>query len=168
MTDAFEKPSKSQLKREAEAKQALGERLLSLSTQQLNKLQLPEALKEAIDLGRNMNSRGALRRQRQFIGRLMRDMDTTEIETFFKAIDEQSLAQRQAFKGLEKWRERLLQGEDNALTEFVEHYPACDVQALRQIIRQAQKELKTEQTSGKHQKKLFKFLRTVVEEEQDS
>jgi ribosome-associated protein len=81
-----QRPSRSARKRSAEAKQKLGERLVALRASQLAALalDLPEALLEAIETARRIKSRGALARQRQYIGRLMRDVDPDPIE---KALD---------------------------------------------------------------------------------
>ncbi|MFZ9993677.1 MAG: ribosome biogenesis factor YjgA [Steroidobacteraceae bacterium] len=75
-----EKPSKSARKRAAHAAQALGERLISLRRDELSALALPERLQEAVEAAQQMRSRGALARQRQFIGKLMREINTSEIE----------------------------------------------------------------------------------------
>lgn len=80
-TAGDEKPSKSARKRAAHAAQALGERLIGLRSEELDRLELPEMLRDAIDTARQLRARGALARQRQFIGKLMREVDVTAIES---------------------------------------------------------------------------------------
>lgn len=75
-----ERPSKSARKRAAHAVQELGERLIGLREQELAALQLPEPLADAIREARRIRARGGLARQRQYIGKLMRDIDTAPIE----------------------------------------------------------------------------------------
>jgi ribosome-associated protein len=82
-----EKPSKSARKRAAHAAQALGERLIALRRDELAQLQLPERLLEAIETAQQLRSRGALARQRQFIGKLMREIDTHAIEQILASND---------------------------------------------------------------------------------
>lgn len=75
-----ERPSKSARKRAAHAAQALGERLISLKESDLLRLPLPEILLEAVRVARRIKARGGLARQKQYIGKLMRDLDTAQIE----------------------------------------------------------------------------------------
>ncbi len=80
-----EKPSKSSRKRAAHAAQALGERLIALKDADLLRLQLPETLLEAVRQARRIKARGGLARQKQYIGKLMRDLDTAPIEAALDA-----------------------------------------------------------------------------------
>ena len=73
-------PSKSQRKSDAHAAQKLGQRLVAMREQDVAGLPLGEALLDAIAEARRLTSRGALARQYQFIGKLMRDIDVTAIE----------------------------------------------------------------------------------------
>src|SRR5580700_11008315 len=77
---APERPSRSARKRKAEALQKLGVRLIGLRHTQLLGLALPETLLAAILEAHRLRSRAALARQRQYIGRLMRDIDPLPIE----------------------------------------------------------------------------------------
>src|SRR5437870_842786 len=82
-------PSKSARKREALALQKLGEELVRMRLADLDRLPLPENLREAIDEARRLTSRGALARQRQFIGKLMRDIDLAPVEAALAALTEE-------------------------------------------------------------------------------
>jgi ribosome-associated protein len=103
-----ERPSKSARKRESQALQDLGEELIDLPDSVFGQLDLPETLREAILAARTMTSRGALLRQRQFIGRLMRKIDPRPVR---EAIEKHRLRQRSSgarFHDVEDWRDRLL------------------------------------------------------------
>jgi len=78
--DEFDKPSKSARKRAAHAAQALGEQLIALKETDLIRLPLPETVLEAVRAARRIKARGGLERQKQYIGKLMRDVDTLAIE----------------------------------------------------------------------------------------
>ncbi len=82
-------PSKSSRKRDAHALQKLGEELVQLRAADLERLPLPESLRDAIDEARRLTSRGALSRQRQYIGKLMRDIDVEPIRAALDALTEQ-------------------------------------------------------------------------------
>ena len=82
-------PSKSARKRDALALQKLGEALVKMRLTELDRLPLPENLREAIDEARRLTNRGALSRQRQFIGKLMRDIDIAPIDAALAALTEE-------------------------------------------------------------------------------
>jgi len=134
-----ERPSKSQLKRDMEALQALGKRLVEINDEQLASVALPERLREAVLEARRIRSREGRRRQLQYIGKLKRDIDPAPIRARFDAWDGQSTAATAAHHHAERWRERLLDEED-ALTEFAREHPAADLQKLRALLRNARKE----------------------------
>ncbi len=93
MTDAPDwqdlPPSKSSRKREAHALQKLGEDLVKMRVADLDRLPLPESLRGAIDEARRLTNRGALSRQRQYIGKLMREVDVEPIEAALAALTEE-------------------------------------------------------------------------------
>lgn len=155
--DISEGPSKSQLKREAHALQELGEELIRLPEKQLAELDLPERLKDAVELARRISSHGAQKRQRQYIGRLMGELDSAPIRAAlerFKGVDQAAKAR---FKESERWRDRLMGEGDTALTEFLVRFPAADRQHLRRLLREAS----LESVSGKpprHARELFRYI----------
>lgn len=102
------KPSKSELKRRQRAVQALGERLIDLDDDLLDGLPLPLRLREAIDEARRMTSREALRRQKQFIGKLMRDVDTAPITALFDRMHADDRREKRLFARAERWRDRIV------------------------------------------------------------
>lgn len=156
-------PSKTRLKHEALAAQQLGERLIDLNDDILATLDLPEKLADAIALARAIKSRGALRRQRQYIGRLMRDMDTADIESILHELDERQALSAKRLHIAEDWRERLLAEGDTALGELLDRYPQADRQQLRQLVRAARAERKADKPP-KHFRALFKLLRELLDE----
>lgn len=132
--------SKSQRKREMHALQALGKTLVELPQQQLAGLELPEMLKDAIVDARGISQRGALRRQLQYVGRLMRDVDADHIRQQLEKVQAGTVKDVALLHRAERWRERLL-ADESALSEFVDMFPATDVQQLRTLLRNAKQEL---------------------------
>ena len=152
--------SKSQLKREMEAVQAIGERLITLKPEQLQQLDLPDTLHDAVELAKRITSHGALRRQKQYIGKLMRNIEIEPIEAKFAEWERGNRAQTAKLHQLERWRERLL-ADDKALGELIEVYPQADVQHLRTLMRNAKKE-QTASKPPKSSRELFKVLRDLM------
>ena len=160
--DYIEEKSKSQLKREADALQKIGEQLINMSAHELEDIPLPDNLVSAIEDARQMK-KGALKRQRQFIGKLMRDLDPKPIIDALEARKAKALEQNRNFHRLEAWRDRLLDEGDAALNEFLDDYPAADRQKLRQLIRQAKKEAE-QGKPPKSARNLFRYLRELSEQ----
>lgn len=131
--------SKTQRKREMHALQSLGEELVRLAPERLARMELPESLHAAILEAQRITQRGALRRQLQYVGRLMRDVDASPIRQQL-ALLQTGQAQDAAFsRRAQRWRERLL-SDDSALAEFVSAFPGTDVQQLRTSLRNARLE----------------------------
>ena len=132
-------PSKSELKRTAHAQQALGEALARLATRQLRALELPEALLEAIEeFQRLPKSHLARRRQLQFIGRLMRDIDQPAIEKQLQALEAPAPPQLELTPA-EIWTENVLREGTSVVESLLHLAPALDRQKLRQLQRNASK-----------------------------
>lgn len=155
-----EEISKSQRKREVEALQALGERLITLNSAQLTQIDLPDKLRDAVREAKRLTANGAIRRQKQYIGKLMRNVDPEPIQAKLNEWDGTSREQAAKFHQLERWRDRLL-ADDKAISELVLAYPHAEVQRLRTLMRNAHKE----QAAGKPPKssrELFKALRQLI------
>lgn len=152
--------SKSHFKREAEAVQALGERLIGLRQEQLDELDLSEKLYDAVMLAKRLTSNGAIRRQKQFIGKLMRQEEIEPIAAKFAEWERKDRNDTLRLHRLERWRERLLTDEA-ALTEWLTEYPATDVQRLRTLIRNARKE-QSDNKPPKSSRELFRLLREIA------
>ena len=162
-----ERPSKTARKAQSAALQALGERLVTLPAAQLDALQLPERLLAALDEARHIRDFGALRRQRQFIGRLMRQLDEEQLDAIratFEARDATSAEHTALLHAAEGWRERLMQS-DAALSEWLAQHPHSDAQRLRALLRQARKDAAATSTPPQRRawRELFRLLRDELE-----
>jgi ribosome-associated protein len=158
--DLPEGPSKSQLKREMLELQELGVELVKLPPDQLATLELPEKLVDAIELARRITSHGAQKRQRQYIGGLLRDLDVQPIRALLEKLRGADRASKARFQENERWRERLIAEGDAALAEFLERRPGADRQHLRRLVREAA----AEAAAGKpprHARELFRYLQSL-------
>ena len=134
-------PSKTRRKKDMLALQDLGKALVELSAAHLAAMTLPEDLKAAVDEARRLKTHEAKRRQLQYIGRLMRDIEAEPIRAQLDALEGNSAQATAAHKRLEAWRTRLM-ADDEALTAFAAEHPGADLQSLRTLIRNARKEQK--------------------------
>lgn len=150
--------SKSQIKREMTALQELGKKLIDLKENQLVKMPISEELLRVIRESKNITQREAVRRHLQFIGKLMRDQDSEAIQYALDEFDPSSQRFAQATHELEVWRTRLIEGASSVVTEYIEKYPKTNVQLLRQLARNAAKDLKNKKITSSS-KKLFQFLK---------
>ena len=156
-------PSKTQLKAEADEKQALGEALLTLRADLMARLELPDKLLDAIAQAKKITNFEGRRRQMQFIGKLMRPLDAEPIR---EAINEQLNGSAQLTLQLhlaEQWRDKLVE-EDDALGAWLTEFPATDAQQLRALIRQARKDYKPEKPGeaprhGKSYREIFQMVK---------
>ncbi|MGD8558054.1 MAG: ribosome biogenesis factor YjgA [Gammaproteobacteria bacterium] len=158
-----ERISKSQLKREMHALQTLGEKLVALSEEQIQQLEIPDILRDALLQAKTIKKHGALRRQFQYIGRLMRDIDGDDIREQYEKVTQQSAAAVANLHKIEQWRDRLLQDEieDKALQEFLQQFPQTDRQQLRQLLRDSHQERRNNKPP-KAYRKLFHFIKDTV------
>lgn len=160
--DLDERPSKTRLKRDMLALQALGEELVALSDERLAGLDLPDDLRDAVREAKRISKHGAQRRQLQYVGRIMREVDPAPIRAQLDALEGHSRTHTAWLHRLERWRERLL-ADDDALTELLAAHPGADVPKLRALIRNAERE----QAQGKPPKsfrELFQVLRELMPE----
>lgn len=155
--------SKTKLKAEADAQQALGVRLTELPKDKLLKLNLPEDVVTAILDTKKITANGAIRRHRQYLGRLMREIDTAPITEQLARWEGKHTAENAYFHGLERWRDRLI-NDANALSEFMALHPATDSQQLRTLIRNAQKE-HIANKPPKSSREIFRLLREITSSE---
>ena len=154
--------SKTQIKRELHALQDLGQRLTTLKLDLLNKLPLTDELRRALAEAPKHTANAAKKRHVQFIGRLMRDQDIPAILTLLDQLDASTRQYNERFHNLERWRDRLLNGDDDTLEKFVAEYPDADRQHLRQLIRQGQHEL-AQSKAPAASRKIFKYIRELDE-----
>ena len=156
-----ERKSKSQRKREMLALQSLGERLVQLTEEQVGRVELPEDLREAVLLARKLKRGEALRRQLQYIGTLMRDLDPEPIQKSLDDISHGRTMDVQLFRKLENWRDALVDGDDELLDEIIGFYPYADVKWLRRTVLNARKE-RVGNRPPKSSRALFRYLRDLL------
>lgn len=155
-----EKPeeiSKSERKRQMHRLQALGEKLVTLSIDQLNKIPMDDVLKQAILEAKNISSHGGKRRQLQYIGKLMRSTDAEPIENAINSFELKSKQSKATFHQIERWRDKLIEEQDDTVQAFLAQYPKADRQRLRQLARNAMKKISGADTE------LFRYLREIIE-----
>lgn len=155
-------PSKTKIKKQMHDLQDLGEELVGLGKDQLAQLDIPESLRDAIKEIHRIKKFGAIRRQMQYIGKLMRDIDTAPIIAKLNTWKGTSQQHIGYMHQLERWRERLLEG-DAALTELLAAYPETDVQRLRTLIRNTLKEREAGKPA-KNYREIFQVLRETIAE----
>ena len=154
-------PSKTRRKKDMDALQAMGAELVALSADRLAKVPMPEKLLDAVrDCQRfKMEAR---RRQLQYIGKLMRNVDPEPIQAAldaFKGVSAEEIARQHR---IERQRERLLEDE-GVLFELAEQHPGADLQRLRVLRRNAIKERETSKPP-KAYRELFRVLRDIDED----
>ena len=137
--------------------QALGSALVALPESRLAAMQIGDELRVAVLEAKRIKSHEAKRRQLQYIGRLMRELDPEPIRAQLAAIDGGSAQAAAAHRRLEAWRERLL-ADDEALTSFAAEHPAADLQKMRSLIRNTRKEQKEGKPPRAH-RELFRFIK---------
>lgn len=154
-------PSKSQLKRDAQALQALGETLVALPAAQLAQVPLTEALREAIEQCRRITAHGGRYRQLQYIGKLMRGIDPAPIRAVLARFDATSAEARRRQHQVERWVEALVAGDEAVLGAFFDAHPHVDRQHLRTLARNAARELAAGKPP-KARRELFRCLRDAA------
>ncbi len=167
--------SRTDLKRESAELQKLGEELLTLRADLLERLLLSEKLKDAVLEAKRITSFEGKRRQMQFIGKLMRLVDPAVLDTVRSALSEQTSGSAQENLILhlaESWRERLLGAED-AFGDWLAQHPDTDSQQLRALIRQARKDALPEKPGaavrhGRAYRDIFQILREQLTEEEEA
>jgi ribosome-associated protein len=154
--------SKSEKKRQADALQEVGTQLVGLSLPLLQSLPLPDKLYQAIVEAKAMKSHGAIRRQAQFIGKLMRKADYEAILAAYAQLQEEASAKTAHFHEVEHWRDQLISEAPDALTAFIAAYPTTEIQQLRHLIKKA-KEAQTKPDTGGAAKALFRYLKDLMQ-----
>ncbi len=139
--------------------QALGAALVELPDSQLAALPLGEQLAQAVTDAKRIRSHEAKRRQLQYIGRLMREVDPEPVRALLDAISGQSAQESARHRRLEALREKLL-ADDGALTDYVAAHGGADLQALRTLIRNARREQK-EGRPPRAFRELFRVLKAL-------
>jgi ribosome-associated protein len=156
----YDRPSKTQLKRDMTALQDLGKELAELPKEAFRKLPLPEALFDALTETRRINDHEGRRRQIQFVGKVMRRLGDDEVAALRLTLDKirgVSRAETVKLHAIERWRDVLIES-DEALTDFLQRYPESDVQQGRTLIRNARREAQ-QQGSPRYYRELFQWVK---------
>ena len=155
-----ELPSKTQRKKEMHELQDLGAALVELTEEQLASIELPERLLDAVKDARRMTKFEAKRRQMQYIGKLMRDIDPAPIRARLETWRSASRAHTARLHSVERWRARLLEDKD-ALAELVREHPHADAAKLELLITNAQREREAGRAPASY-RALFKLLNDIL------
>ncbi len=158
----YERPSKSEAKRQSNELQKLGEQLVDAPRDRVKRVEMPEDVKEAILTCQTITNHEGRRRALQFVGKKMRTLDEEEVAVIQRTIDSwkgASKAETAALHALERRREKLL-ADDKALTQLLEEHPQLDVQQLRTLIRNARKE-QAENKPPKAYREIFQILKDL-------
>jgi ribosome-associated protein len=170
-------PSRTELKKESAELQKVGEALLTLRSDLFERLDLPEALVNALDELKRITNFEGRRRQLQYVGKLMRQLEPGTLQAARDALEEQrsgSAQQTLALHAAEKWRDDLI-ASDDALQGWLQAHPGTDVQQLRALIRQARKDGAPTQDEvsrglaprrGRAFREIFQLVRDQLDEEQ--
>ena len=156
-------PSKTKVKKQMLALQDLGEELVKLSKEHLAEIEIPDTLRLAVRDVKKMKSFGAINRQMQYIGKLMRDVDPEPIQAKLAEWNGTSRQHIAWLHQVERWRDRLIE-EPDSLTELLAAHPGADVQHLRALLRNALKE-KELNKPPKSYREIFQVLRDIIPEE---
>ncbi|MEJ7670082.1 MAG: ribosome biogenesis factor YjgA [Casimicrobiaceae bacterium] len=152
--------SKTQRKHAMHALQELGKSLVALDARHLRELPLPERLSDAIVQARGIRAHEGRRRQMQYIGKLMRDVDIVPIEAALERWATGPTAENAQFAMIECWRDRLVR-EGEALAEFTAAYPHADYQRLATLIHDARAERARSGPPHRY-RELFRYVKTAV------
>lgn len=158
----YDRPSKSQLKREMTALQKLGEILVNAARDRVKRIPMPEDVQEAILFCQQISDHEGRRRQLQYVGKKMRTLTEEEVSVIQIAVDGwrgTSRAEAAALHAVERQRDRLL-ADDNVITELRARHPEIDVQHLRTLVRNARKE-QAEKKLPKAYREIFQLLKSL-------
>ncbi|MEH6437614.1 ribosome biogenesis factor YjgA [Massilia sp. DD77] len=159
----YERPSKSELKRQSNELQKLGEQLIDEPRDRVKRVPMPDEVKDAILMCQTITNHEGRRRQLQYVGKMMRTLSEEEVDVIKRTIDSwkgASKAETAALHALERRREKLL-GDDKALTVLLEEHPELDAQHLRTLIRNARKE-QAENKPPKAYREIFQILKDLA------
>jgi ribosome-associated protein len=162
--NGYDRPSKSQLKRDMHALQDLGVELIGLSKDALTRVPMPEKLNDAVREARRITDHEGRRRQVQYVGKVMRGLREDEIAAMRRVLDAingVSKAETARLHSLERMREKLL-SDDAALTDYIRLHPNADPQEGRTLIRNTRREIELKKPP-KYFRELFQWIKLTSE-----
>ncbi len=155
--------SRSELKRDVQELQALGKALCKLPAAQLNKMNLPEDLRDAVADYQRFPTHHAKKRQLQYIGKVMRRVDPEPIKLAMDKTLHNDKQETIFLHRVERWRDRLLSDGDSVLGDLLSVAPNIDCQQLRQMVRNAQREIKANKPP-KNTRLIFQYLKDQLQD----
>ncbi len=155
--------SKSQRKRDAHELLDLAKKLIAMPESRLKRMPMDDDLREEVEFARRIRAHGARKRQLMTVGKMLRKRDTDELADTVNGIDQKNRKVNARFHHIEAWKNRLVEGNDQGLSELLDQSPGINVQTLRQLIRNAKKEVKLGKPPAAS-RKLFKLLREADEQ----
>ncbi|MGD8844041.1 MAG: ribosome biogenesis factor YjgA [Desulfobacteraceae bacterium] len=161
----MERTSRTKKKRAAQALQKLGEQLVHLSDAQFAAVELPQQLFEAVAMARQIKSHEARRRQLQYIGRLMRDIDSAMVQGAIKKITSAETEKKRRFKLVERWRDELVDGDETRLDWLIETFPDIDPDELNLLVKNT-REKHSQKASKRSGRMLFRYLSALFDGKQ--
>ena len=162
MEDDSEFISKTRLKKQMHDLQSIGATLVKLSPERLARLDIPEALREAVLQAQRFRKHEAVRRQMQYIGKLMREVDAGPIVEQLNALEAPSRKQTAVFHVAEKWRLALVD-DPSKVADFVKEFPEADQHRLRELAIMAGEEKRTEKPPRQF-RELFHVLNAILQD----
>ena len=142
------------------ALQDLGEALMALDPSRLAELDLPERLVDALRDARSTRSHEGARRQRQYVGKLMREVDAEPLRAALERISQGKQSDQAEVTAAEKWRESLLR-DDDAMARLVIEFPDADRVAIAKLVRDARQELARNGPPHRY-RELFRQLKALA------
>lgn len=161
----YSRPSKSALKRESHELQSLGKQLLEMPDNRLDDIGMSERLRDALDAYKKTKSFEGKRRQLQFIGKVMREVDAEPLREAVAQFQMGHARNALALHQAERWRVELLSEDKDVLTRWAEEFPGADLQQLRALVRSARKDAAEvpEKRSGRAYRELFQYIKQAME-----
>jgi ribosome-associated protein len=153
-------PTKTELKRQARAVQELADRLVSAPADLVERLALPEKLADAIALARRITGGGALVRQRQFVAKLMRGLDLEPLRAALDSHADVARLDAARIRRAERWRDRLVEGGEAAIAEFVAGF-SVEREELERLVATAREERRAGRATGAG-RRLFRRVQEVL------
>ena len=152
--------SKTELKKDSKKIQAFGKKISELSSEEISSFKFPDTILKAIKDCKSIKSNVAKKRQAQYLGKLLREIDLSEAYLRMDQINSNSQLEVRNNHKAEIWRESLIQ-DKNALTELIKLYPDVDRQKIRQLIQNTLKETKAS-NPPKYYRHLFKYIKEHI------
>lgn len=155
-------PSKTQLKRASHDLQKLGQAIAALPQDKLDRIAMPEPLRDAIEMLRRTRSHEGRRRQLQYVGKLMRNADEPALREALAAETIGSARESLALHEAERWRNEMID-DDDAVARWLAAHPQADAQALRQLVQAARRDRKAaDQRQAASARALFRFIKPLL------